>query len=379
MNGSGLRNLMLVTGVLAVFAVWMWYAQRSSDTPPGAGEKVFPGLTAVLNDVDRVMVEGADGTFTLRKRGGEWFVEEWGGFPAKFETVKATVVGTEALVIDAPKTKRPDRWNDLGVEEPGMGGTSLRLQLGAGGETVADLVVGRMKGRDAVYVRRLGEDQAWLAKGRLAPPRMASGWVDADILTLPAERIQRVVIQHPDGERLTILRTGDASTDWELRELELGHELLSPGLLSSVASAMSRLTLESVVPAGDIDAAAPEWTSTRFETMDGIAVTVRTAEVDGITVARLSAEALAEEPADLEGPPAEGAADPERSAEEIAAEVAELNAQAGTWTYVLPDWKLQSLVKRMDDLAQPGQPAEDSSLDLLESLGSGGAADTDDG
>lgn len=372
MKSNGFRNLLVITVLLAVAAVWAWTDHASSDAPPGAGEKVLPGMTEALNDIDRVVAIGSHGTITLAKQGGEWFIEEWGGFPAKFETVKAAVVGAEGLVIDAPKTKRPDLWNDLGVEDPGAGRDSIRLKFSTGGEAVGDLIVGRMKGRDAVYVRRTGEDQAWLARGRLSPPRLPTAWVDAEILSIPPERIQRVVIQHADGERLTVKRTGDGPNAWQLREMDLGYELRSPGLLSSVASALSRMSLEAAMPAVAVDAALPEWTSTRYETNDGVAITVRTAEVDGRTVARFSAEALPPKATDVEGPAPDGAASADRTPQEIAMEVAALNAQAGTWTYVLPAWKVQSLVKRMDDLVQAQAVDEDDALDMLENLGSGG-------
>ncbi len=371
MKGSGIRNVAVAAVVLAALAVWAWSLdQGGGDLPEGAGETAFPALAERLNDVDRVAVEADGGGFTLEKKGGEWFVAEWGGFPATFDTVKQTVVGVSQLVLDEPKTKRPDKWSQLGVDDPGPGRASLRLEMSAGGEVVADVVVGRMKGRDAVYIRENGAEQSWLADGRVSPARVPSGWVDAEILRLPADRMQRVVVTHPDGEHVTIRRTGDDSTDWELRELDLGQELVSPGLLTSLAGALTRLALEAVVPPGDVDEAAPEWTVTRYETKDGIAIDVRTAEVDGKTVARLRAEALPrEDPA--EGDDADGGADDERPPGEIAAEVADLNGRIATWTYVLPSWKLQSLVKRLDDLVQPTEPEEAAPEDVFAPLQGG--------
>ncbi len=366
MKTSSSRVLLLLTLLAAGAALWLLAGgDDEQPAPEGVGEALVPALTAGLNDVDQVIVEGDSGPFTLQRLGGEWFVQEWGFFPADFSKVKELVVGVEQLVLLEPKTKRPDRWEALGLRDPGPDHSSVRVQLTASGERLADVVVGRQKGRDAVYVRRYGEPQTWLAKGRLAPGPLASRFVTTDLVDMTDARMQRVLIEHPDGETVTLGReAGESDGPWSLEEMTDEQELL-PNSLAPLARVLSRLMLESVMPEETVQAAAPEWTNTRFETNDGVALTLKSASIDGKTVARFAAGALPDDSAtsETEGPSLEPApTDEPRDPAEIAAEVADLNARLSKWTYVLPSWKAGSIGMRLSDLVQAkevDQPDED--------------------
>ena len=370
-------NLVGLTVVLTVVAFWVYARQDIGTTVGGGGEEFLPELAEQMNAIERLTVDTAGESLSLVRKDGEWFVSNWGDYPARFEDVKEVIYGAATLTVDSPKTSKPERWADLGVEEPGEGSSSVRLRMSLpNGGDVADFVVGRPKGRTGVYVRRTGEDQTWLVDGRLSPPRRASGWVETEILTLDTNRVARVVVRHPDGEMLTLRRTGEGSSDWELMELGFGSELRSPGLLSSLAGSIARLDLESVAKPGDLDASTPDWMTTRFETDDGLAIDVRTAEVDGTVYARLSAstipiaDALAAPVLDPESPESEDGTPPEtpRTAEDAAAEAADLQAEIARWTYVIPSWKADAMRKRLADLVQeelPDDAAESGILDLM--------------
>ena len=381
-NGSAFRNVVVLTAVLAVVAVWMWSTQDALGAlSDRAGESVMPDLVDSLNDVGLVTVERGGETYTLERQGGEWVVRDWGGFPARFEDVKEFVYGLSQLTLHEPKTARPDRWNQLGVEEPGPGSEATRVRLTAEGAAVGDVVLGRRAAQDALYVRRSGEDRSWRTKGFVEPPRAAVNFVERDIVSIPGTRIARVSIEHPDGEAFALKRTGETSTSWVLEELPPGQELISPGLLSSLAGTLARFDLDGVVPPGDVDATNPEWTTARFEAKDGLVVTLRTTPSGEDTLARIQV-AFVPPPAEPAGPPAEGeapAADDGPSPEEVASEAATLQAKVGRWTYVIPKYRAEQLRKRLADLVQdlpPAAPADgepvENILDLMGGQDGGG-------
>ena len=55
-------------------------------------------------------------------------------------------------------------------------------------------------GRGGIYVRRAGENQAWLAAGDLEVPGDALALVGRDVIDVPAAEVARVILD-PDGAR----------------------------------------------------------------------------------------------------------------------------------------------------------------------------------
>jgi hypothetical protein len=361
MNGLSFRSLVGMTVLVSACALWVWSGSGETASPDAKGQPLYPDFSAFLNDIEKVDISSGGETVTLVRRGGEWFLDEWGGYPAKFETVKQVVYGVSQLAIDAPKTARPERWADLGVDDPGIGAAGVGLQLSTGDERLIDLVVGRSGGNNGLYVRRVGEDQSWLVTGGFELPSDGAGFVDTQILQIAADRVGRVQIEHPDGERYSVRRTGEGYSDWELDELALDMELRSAGLLSALGGALARFDLDRVASPGDIDEAAVDWTHARFELTDGLAVTVSTARVEDTDYARIEVEQIPLPPG-LDGPPVPGEETapetPARSDEQIATEVTELDTRVGPWTYVLASWRADALRKRLDELVQPIEPGE---------------------
>jgi len=363
---ASFRNVLVLTVLLAAAAVWVWSQQnRTGAEPEHVGELLFPELPARLNDIERIELQSAGESFAFVRQGGEWTVESWGGFPASFEKLKEVAYGVSRLQVLQPMTARPSGWGELQVQEPAEGNTALRVRLQAGGATLADVVVGRSAGRNEVFVRRSGEDQTWKASGSLLPPKEANGYVEREILAVPAARVARVTIEHPDGERVDLSRTGGGSNDWALAAIPEGMEITAPGLLAQAPGAIARLELDAVAPAAEVDALGSEWTSTRFETEDGLEIVVRTTKdaAGEKTYARLSVAALPRPEGEDVGPPepADAADEPasdEKSPEEIAAEAAGLQAKVAPWTYVIPSWRSDNLRKRMADLVRVPPPPE---------------------
>ena len=392
MKASGLLKLVAVTAVVVTAAVVF------RDTPAAAGREGadrgvvwLPQLAERLNDVAAVTVHADGERFTVRRRGDDWVIDEWQEFPATFESVKGALVGLADLQIVEPKTARPERHAQLELEDPsGDQAASLGLTLAdADGNVLADVIVGKAKGDRGRFVRRAGEDQTWQVDGRLQAPRSADGWVDKQLLRVPASDVTAVSVTHPDGERVAL--TKDDSGDWQLEHAPEGRELRSFPPYAGLAGAIGFLDMEGV---GDAEQAGAqrEWIVTRFETADGLVIEVSSAEQDGRAWARL--RVVHRQPADAEvgedPEQAEASEDPEQAeageqgeaaatgeafvvssgadvAEVDAAEqAAELQQRLGAWTFAIPTWKASALAKHLEDFLEPlpeEEPPEEEPAD----------------
>lgn len=361
MNSKTLMSLgaAALVGVLAAVAL---RSDPASSNGIGAGGSPFlPGLRERVNDVASMELVAGDEHFVIARAGEGWGLDAWGGYPADFSQVAATAMALVNLEAEQAKTARPENHASLQVEAPGPGAESLGLTLRDGqGAVLADVVVGRAKGERSLFARRAGEDQAWQVRGKLAPPREPSGWVNKELLRIQANSVDGVTVEHAGAEPLVAKR--DDAGQLAVLGLPEGRELMTPSPTTALAGALSYLDLEAVLPTdelpGDLD-----WWTTRFSCKDGLVVSVASADLDGRTLARFSFEALPAPPTDLtageetqdelDDPLPEPAAAPVRDEAALAARVAELSARLSPWTFVLPSWKGSALRKSWDDVLMP--------------------------
>ena len=398
MNAKTLTLLSVVTLGFGALAVYVVTGSRPETTAQAkAGTPLFAGLRERVNDVAAVRVTTADETYTLERGEAGWGLREKGGYPVDVDKVKALVVGVSELELVEEKTGNPALFARLGVQDPGAEGDapSKRVELlDAGGATLADLVVGRdVQARGAgerhLYVRRSDGGPALEASGRVRVDEGSSALLDREIAKLERKRVARVTTVHPDGEVLRVERPSPDVADFTVADLPEGAELSWPGVAGGVAGALEYLSLEDVRPADSpFDEAAA--VRTRFEAFDGLVVETESLDEEGRVVLRVHASF---EPslrqAEPVGPPdAEGeapAAPDLKPAEEVEAEVAEINARVGRWLYVVPGYAGSNLRKRLTDLlAQPEAQAEPllplepaEPVETLEEGGDDGHADHD--
>lgn len=370
------RTLLILLGVtLAVVAATALLLNSRSEavSAPKENAKLFPALDARVNDVARIEVQREGSSTTLEKSGDRWVLAEKGGYPADLEPIKKLVLGLADMSTIEAKTGDPARYAKLGVDDPAQAGsTASRVTLkDAGGATLADVILGKpqegkgLGGSGQTYVRKPSEAQSWLAKGRVEVKEKPVDWLAKEILKVSRDRVRAVTVEHADGEVVRVDRAKPSETNFTLHEIPEGKELSYPTVAGAIANALEWLNLEDVSPASAIDATTGHLASTRFETFDGLVVTVRTQEQDGKTWARFDAEfvAPAEVPADPAAEGAEATKDEAKKApEEVAKEAAELDLRLEPWVFAIPAYNRSSFVKRKSEMLKdvaPPAPASD--------------------
>jgi hypothetical protein len=381
MNTRSLAYLAAATVlVAAVAAITLKRGEVAVRATP-AGGKLFPNLSASINDVATIELKKKDGVTTLQRTGDAWGLAEKSGFPVDMAAVRKTLIGFSELTGTEPKTEDPALYSKLGVEEPGKeGSTSTLVTLkDAGGKPLASVIVGKehasksFSGPHQVYVRKPEETRSWLASGELDLKEKSADWLDKKILEVKRERIRAAEIRRADGEVVVVDREKPEAKDFTLHDIPEGKELSYPSAPTSIADALGFLNLEDVVPATEVDMKEGTTSTAKFSCFDGLTITVTTKDAGEKTYARF--EASYEKPPESTGPPAPPEdAKPEdaspkdaakkdaaekakpKTAEEVQKEAADLNARLSKWVYEIPSYNKASFEKKKTELLKDKAP-----------------------
>ncbi|MGG5808475.1 DUF4340 domain-containing protein [Falsiroseomonas sp. CW058] len=339
------RTLLLLGGAAAgtVGAAILLTPDTAEPPPPSTTPLAFPGLAPRLAGAARIEVARHDGTLTVSRAGDRWVLPAKADHPVRPERVREVLVGLTELRLAEPRTANPEMLERLGVEDPARPGatSSLLRVLDANGAPIAELVVGRRRMRvqgnvpESVYVRRPGENQAWLAEGRLPLDSDPNLWIDRDIANIPRERVREVAVMRA-GEPPLLLRRGP-DPDGTLAVVEpAGAPPTDDISLDEVARAFEFLTFLDVRREAEIPGEGLG--EGRFTLTDNLRISV-TAHREGEDLwVRMAAEGDEE--------------------------AARLAARWRGWAYQVGQWKEKAFVPRLADLlrqerqAEPAPPAQ---------------------
>jgi hypothetical protein len=380
MNAKTLGVVALGAVVLAGAAAVVVTRSQQSMQSQEFGGLLFPQLGSKANDAATIAINAGGTVTTLEKKSGTWHYAEKNGYPVNIEKIKEVVVGLSQLKELEPKTSKPDRYAEIGVEEPpttappmGLDGhpqtasQATRITIkDASGTTLASALIGKQRygTPPSVFVRKDGEAQSWLAQGSIDIPRTPIAWFDPQISAVEHARLKQVTVTQP-GEStapLVINRPTGEDAPFHVASLPEGRELKTPTAADPTATALTFMSFDDLRPAGEIiPADGAGLTTYRAETFDGLVITAKVIEKDGKTWAAF--EAAVDEaslPPATPPAPAEGAvqpAVPTKTAQEVRDEVAGFNKRHAGWAYAIVEYKARSLRTTMAELLADPAPA----------------------
>lgn len=355
--------LTTLIAVVAVFAVMM-----SNNTGPAArepGTPILPELAANSANVSRIiMTRGGEKTTIRRTEGSgdtaKWVVEEFSDYPSHPLLIRDVIAGMASLQTMEPKTRRPDLYSKLDVDDPTSAtAKSTRMELFAGDKKLADLILGRTKsalaGQEAMYVRRPDEDRAWLAKGKAEAPYNRIGWVDNQVLVIDLPRVKFATLNTPaKGPRVHVFKKNKDERDFTIEGMPADYEVKDIFGAEDVARVIQQLSFEDVRPAGkvDLDTNGQPWAE--FVTFDGLKINLWLKEQDGKNwVAIRALPDPNAPPAAAPAPEAkEGEPDTSEKPRDVAAEIKTIDEKVTPWVYAIPTYENGNLRKTLDDLIQ---------------------------
>lgn len=400
------RLVFLVPVTAAVLAAGLWMSQGQQGSSGAAGSApLVADLATRINDVSSLKISGAGGALIAELARGEsgWTVANRQNYPADVGKVREYLLALSESKVREEKTRKPENYARLGVEDPAKAeATGQLVEIGGLSQPVG-LIVGISAGTGApgTFVRRVGEEQALLASGQLVPDKEGGNWLVKTILDLPSDEIRSATVTAPDASVVRIEKADPAAFNYTVLDIPKGRKLASESGGNLIGGALASLDLEDVAPAAEREPdPAGTWQAV-FTTHAGMVVEATLWDVDGkvwsrysarldeerlgawvaaekakADAARATAEAEAKakaEAAKTEGDSAGGEAatadadalpapfDADRALADKRAElekaIAEINTRTSGWSYAIPTWKAANIRKKMVDLLE-AEPAK---------------------
>ncbi|MCM0022148.1 MAG: DUF4340 domain-containing protein, partial [Tagaea sp.] len=350
------KTLIVLAAAAALAGGAAIYVNAARDTAPAdrmAGELVFAQLAPRASAIASVRLERDGAAFSLKRDGESWVMPERDSYPVEADQARRFLLELGALRVLESRTANPALHAELDLDGAAKDQKAMRVTLlDASGTAIADLLVGRSRmGRqgtagDGTFVRRAGENQVFLARGRLAPERDAAKWLERRVANVERERVAKVELRAIDGERLSAAKPGPGDADVELAGVPDDQKVKSSFDVNLLASALEGLDLEDARKAEGLDFDAAKERA-EYRTFDGLVVRIDIVQDRDLRWARVSAS--------FEAPaaPVDPAAHPNarlRSVEDAAKQAEEIAARARGWAFRFPDFKFEQMTRRVADL-----------------------------
>jgi hypothetical protein len=362
MNSKVFYTLTGLTVVLIGATIYLTPAPGERASP---GERLFANLDpAAVNSAASLAVTAKAKTFTVYVKDGAWVVKEMSDYPADTALVRKALFSLTELRPYEAKTKDPARLAKLELEDPtGKDAQSKQLTVkDKDGKVLADVIVGKANttnvilGKEMVYVRKAGTDQAWLAEGDPSLKAEPLDWIVRSVIDIDIERVKDVETKTVKGElMLHIAKEKADDKEFTIKNLPAGRKPKEARTIGYVAEALDNANLDDVKKVAEIDFEKNGTAIGSWRTFDGLVIKARMAEVDKKFWVALAAEV--DEAALLkEKPKADSKL---KDADSVRKEAAEINSRVRAWAYHLPTTSSRFMTYKLDDVLEPEKKDEE--------------------
>tara|TARA_B100001996_G_scaffold83452_1_gene61549 strand:+ start:60 stop:1088 length:1029 start_codon:yes stop_codon:yes gene_type:complete len=284
-------TVLLILTIASVFAALMMVAIDYKGGPTkSVGEFVLPNLYGKVNNVEKLVIKHAKGKITLISNEGIWTVEEKSNYSARTAKIKRTILGLAQLKFSEPKTQLKENYSKLELLDPtNKLSKSKRIYLfDKNGKTIGDIIVGKRRPSltgtpgGALYVRRPGESQTWLAEGDVDISKNTANWLERKIINLSFKRLKKVFIQHEDGETLEIYKNTLKDSQFLIKNIPSNKKIASETEPSTFGKALQNLMLENVKKEASFHTLSRKNVLiANFYTFDGLSIHLQLSKQDG--------------------------------------------------------------------------------------------------
>ncbi|MCP4393063.1 MAG: DUF4340 domain-containing protein [Alphaproteobacteria bacterium] len=269
------KKLLLVTFVVIVMtAVSLLLAPKYSEEIEQRGEKIFPEMMALVNNVQKMQINYVDGTRVFEKHDKSWTIPEKENYPANSVHIRE-------MLIDVARLEYFDVGEEAGED---IAENYPELILFDGDDKqVARMFVGDFRkigqNTDGILINPQGDKSFWLAKGDVHIfPNKLLYWFDQPLLNVPANKIIKVVVGNVKGVRTVIKRHKDKGL--VLDNLPKGYDS-NPYEIKRLAASITALEFVDVMkvkPEHNIDKSKSPYA--KFETDDSLEIEIYAHKID---------------------------------------------------------------------------------------------------
>lgn len=227
-----------------------------------------------------------------------------------------------------------------------------------------------MGGQGGLYVRRLGDVQAWFAPTNFEIPLNTSVWLEPRIIHVNAKRIARITTVQPGGEKMVIYKDGPVAPHFLFKDLPPDKKLKGEAVADDMDSILMAVDLADVAPQSEVNFTDKVWHA-EVETFDGLDVKVDLVDRGEKIWGRFTA--VAEKPLVDLASQSDTAKKFLRSADEVAKEAADINARVANWAYEFRGYQGEKLKANLAIFLENETPPE--GMGSMGGFGPGGPAD----
>ena len=365
MTPKTFAGLAIVTVVIAGAATYGVFDRYGSASARMTESLMFPDLAKQINTVSELSVQSADRTVVVKRTDTGWKVATNHDYPAVDATVREAIVGLSRLTLVDPKTKMPERFARLEVEDVAAKDAKSRLwQLkDASGKVMAEALMGRRRydlggnETNGLYVRKPGVQQSWLARAKLPDDKEALAFVDRKIVDIRKRRIERVTTVDAGGATLVALREDPDADDYAVENLPEGFKLKDRWQwdVNGMGLTLTGMQFDAVSPLADLkkDFAAPPVEKAVIETHDGLILRIAMLKGSDDSSAPWWVTIAADVDPNVKATPSGEGADRIGTPEDVQKEAKAINAKTTGWAYQLAENQMKSLRVRLADVKAP--------------------------
>jgi hypothetical protein len=359
-------SFLAFTGVTAVLVAGaIATAPETGLSRPEVGPPFYPNLDARNIDRTAKIEIWANGQpFTIYRKGGQWVVKEMHDYPADLGPIRRTLNSLAAIRPFEKKTSDPKRHGKLDLEKPTeKGASSKRVRVSdAGGKVLADLVIGKANpnsaiiGQDMVYVRKMGENQSWLAVGDPKIEKDKIDWTRKRIVDVKPARVRRVVITGLK-EKIEVAKDKPGDKEFKLVTLPEGRKAGRASNRAQLAELGNEIDIYDVLPLSKVDFSKSK-KSVRLETFDGLVVNMKLVEIKKKVWVQYTFS-IDEKSLKTGKLPKDSKL---KTAADVRKEAAEMAGRHKNWAYLPPVWARRTMNWKLEDLLikkpKPKAPAK---------------------
>lgn len=290
MNRRELSTLAILTGVVLLLTAVMYNVRYQSGDHEYIGTLWLENLN--INSVIRIDITGPGDMpqVTLERRPEGWGVVQRQHYPADVGTIRSLLLDLSEAKLLERKTRDPAQHAQLGlgsIERLEAKGQQVTLHSAEDARSVR--IGTNPEGRSATYVRNVDDDQGWLVDRTFTIPSEPRRWLDPELLDIGMEHIRRMEVVHADGERIEGQRAEEAAdVKFTVPNLPEGATLKNEYALNRMASAITSLSLEDVMPVSQAEVYLEDAVWARYDLYQGYSLEVRLFAVDVERYARFT-------------------------------------------------------------------------------------------
>ncbi len=363
--------LLVIAGVVLGGIAW-WTSRDDSGESSLVGTKLLAGVD--LNSIDEIIVSAGSDTCRMVRDEKGWVVPSRYGYAANFSKIRNLLIKLDGLEIGQIAEVREDQKSELGVTA--AAGTNIKLY--AGGNELAALLLGDQRERqstspgprsfggfpDGRYISADGGTTVCLVGDPIREvTTQIEEWLNTELLNVSGGDVARVRVAPAEGDAYEIVRDDDDKLT--MAGLAEGEEY-DTSKTYTIEGALSHLNLKDVADPKLTDADLGFDKASTFQawTKDGKQFDVTVSAPIGGTddrYARIAVQYVEPETADdeAEEEDSEAAAEKPDTAQAAKAEIKELSARLGAWTFRLQGYKAGSFCKPRAEMLKEPEPEEE--------------------